>query len=75
MENSGSETKELSLEENINEIEGIVKQLEQENLTLESAFLLYQNGVEKIRQAEEAIGRVETRMKVLMEDGSLGDME
>ena len=75
MENSGSEKKEMSLEENINEIEGIVKQLEQENLTLESAFLLYQNGVEKIRQAEEAIGRVETRMKVLMEDGSLGDME
>ena len=67
--------RELSLEDAIKEIEDLVGRMENEELSLEEAFVLYQSGVEKIRFAEEAIGRVESRMKVLMEDGTWGDVE
>ena len=74
MENHEQE-QEQSLEEAVHEIEAIVNRMEQEELTLEDAFSLYQSGIEKIRKAESTIGRVESRMKVLMEDGSWGELE
>ena len=54
-----------SLEDYIAEVEETVSAMEEGDLPLEEAFRLYEDGVKKLRLAEEAIGSVERKMAVL----------
>lgn len=64
----------MSLEETFAEIEAIIEQMEQPEVSLDDSFLLYQKGVGKLKVCNELLDEVEKKMQVLAADGSLEDM-
>lgn len=65
------EEQEKSLEDVMGEIEGIIQQIQQKDISLEDSFSLYQQGVEKLKQCNEKIDAVEKKLLILNEDGQL----
>mgnify|MGYP001210488300 FL=1 len=65
----------VSLEETFEEIETIIKQLENPEVTLDDSFQLYQAGVEKLKNCNVLLDAVEKKMQVIQADGSLADFE
>lgn len=63
-----------SLEETFAEIEAIIEQMEQPEVSLDESFLLYQRGVGQLKVCNELLDEVEKKMQVLTADGSLEDM-
>ena len=64
--------KESSLEELFSEIELILGQLEEKDVSLERSFLLYEEGMKKLKQCNDRIDRVEKKMLVI---GGQGELE
>lgn len=64
----------MSLEETFAEIEAIIEQMEQPEVSLDDSFLLYQKGIGKLKVCNELLDEVEKKMQVLAADGSLEDM-
>lgn len=62
---------EKSLEELLAEVEGIVGQLQQRDISLEDSFLLYQQGIEKLKNCNIKIDNVEKKLLILNEEGQL----
>ena len=62
----------MSFEENLARLEAIVAELEGDELELERALRLFEEGVERLRLASEELGRAESKVKLLVEkaDGS-----
>ncbi len=60
--------KKLSLKQAINRLEEIVRNLEGEELELEEALRLFDEGMELIRAAEREIGESEGRLKQVLMD-------
>lgn len=62
----------MSYEDDLARIETIVSELERDDLELESALVLFEEGVERLRSAASALARVEGKVRVLVEnvDGS-----
>lgn len=70
--------KELTIDEKMDELDGIIEQMESGEITLEESFDLYKQGVELVRSCNDAIDRVEKEVLKLNDDGStdtLPDME
>lgn len=67
-ENETTET-ELPLEEAFAKLDEIMEQLEQGEASLEDSFLLYQKGMQLLKQCNESIDRVEKKLIVLEEEG------
>ena len=65
----------VSLEETFEQIETIIKQLENPEVTLDDSFRLYQAGVEKLKMCNLLLDTVEKKMQVMQADGSLADFE
>lgn len=63
-----------SLEETFAEIESIIEQMEQSDVSLDESFKLYQRGVGNLKVCNELLDEVEKKMQVLTADGSLEDM-
>lgn len=59
----------MSYEEDLARIETIISELERDDLELESALALFEEGVERLRSAAKALERVEGRVRVLVERG------
>ncbi len=66
-----SDTKNASLEENFEDIEGIIGKMEAGDATLDETFELYKNGLEKIKAANALLDDMEKAMLMMNEDGSL----
>jgi exodeoxyribonuclease VII small subunit len=62
----------VTFEENIARLEDIVSELEGDGLALERALRLFEEGVERLREATTELSRVEQQVKLLVErtDGS-----
>lgn len=60
---------EFSLETAFEQLEETVNRLEQEDVSLEESFQIYQSGMELLKKCNEAIDRVEKQVLVLQEDG------
>lgn len=60
--------KKLSLNQAINRLEEIVQRIEQEELELEEALRLFDEGMELIRAAERELGESEGRLKQVLVD-------
>lgn len=71
----GQTKQNVSLEETFEEIETIIKQLENPEVTLDDSFQLYQAGVEKLKNCNAFLDAVEKKMQVIQADGSLADFE
>lgn len=55
----------------LNELEGIVKKLEEGDLTLESSLALYERGVELSRFCHARLSDAEKRIEILNERGEI----
>ncbi len=68
----------MSYEADLDRIESIVTELEREDLELDRALRLFEEGVERLRSAAAALADAEGRLRLLVEraDGSfvLGDI-
>ncbi|HEX6533197.1 MAG TPA: exodeoxyribonuclease VII small subunit [Gemmatimonadaceae bacterium] len=64
----------MTFEEDLARIETIVAELERDDLQLDSALALFEEGVQRLRSAAEALARAEGEVKRLVEhdDGSFG---
>lgn len=60
---------EQALEDIFGELDGIVEQLEQGEVSLETSFQLYHKGMELLKKCNEKIDAVEKKMLILDEDG------
>ena len=69
------EEKKLSIEEAFLEIDEKIKALENDDISLEDSFKEYQQGMELLKYAHEAIAEVEQKVQKIAEDGSLEDFE
>lgn len=66
--------KKRTIEESLAEVSEIVKKLESEETTLEDAFSLYEQGVQKVAQCNKVLEDIEKKIMVLNEDGTLEEM-
>lgn len=57
----------MSYETDIQRVEAIVAELEREDLELDRALALFEEGVERLRGATSALARVEAEVKKLVE--------
>lgn len=67
------ETKEVSLEEMFQSLETIVAELENDDVSLEDSFTLYNKGMNMLKQCNEKIDTVEKKIKVLDDEGKEQD--
>lgn len=63
------EEKEWKLEEAFEMLEETVSALEQEDISLEESFQIYQKGMELLNKCNQAIDQVEKKVMALNEDG------
>jgi len=63
-----------TFEQSLNDLERIVKQLEEGDLPLEESLKLFEEGVKLSRDCRERLSNAERRIEVLMKDanGNLG---
>ncbi len=63
-------TEAQNLEKRLARLDAIVAELERENLELEQALALFEEGVGHLRASEQAIGAAELRIQQLLEGGA-----
>lgn len=57
-----------SLEASMEELEGVLGELEKEELSLEDSFRLYNEGMKLLKTCNDAIDKVEKKLVVLNEE-------
>lgn len=67
------EGREPGLEARLRRLEAIVGSLEADDLELERALALFEEGVGHVREAERILSRTELRVEELLGDGSTGE--
>jgi exodeoxyribonuclease VII small subunit len=72
MADSGTDRPELGLEARIIRLEAIVAALDREELDLEDALRLFEEGIGHVRAAEETLRAGELRIQRLLEDAAGG---
>ncbi len=66
--------KNMTFEENLNELENIVNKLESSDISLDEMLLLFEAGVAKTRECNEQLKTAEQKITVLMKN-AFGEME
>ncbi len=59
----------VSYEEDLARIESIVAELERDDVELDRALALFEEGVERLRSAAQALERAEGQVRLLVERG------
>jgi exodeoxyribonuclease VII small subunit len=62
----------MTFEENVARLEEIVAELENDDVELEAALKLFEEGVERLRAANAELARAEATVKLLVENGDGG---
>ena len=57
----------MTFEENLERLESIVGELEGDGLELDRALRLFEEGIERLREASGELARVERQVKLLVE--------
>jgi len=65
--------KKASLQDDLKRLEEIVRALEAEDLDLDKAIALFEEGVKRLRTAREQLGAVEQRVQKVLEQAG-GDL-
>lgn len=63
----------FTIEESIKELDLIVQRLESREISLEDSFVMYQKGMELLRQCSGKIDTFEKKMLKINEDGGLSE--
>lgn len=64
---------ELTLEEAFARLEEVTRMLEDEDISLEQSFAVYQKGMELLKYCNESIDKVEKKVLVLNGEGKLDE--
>lgn len=67
--------KPYSLEELMTEIEDILEKMDEKEISLEDSFLLYEEGMKKLKMCNDRIDQVEKKMLMINEEGNLEEFE
>ena len=62
-----------TLEETLGQVEEIIRQMEESEVSLETSLQLYQQGVEKLKTCNMMLDEVEKKMLVLNQNGELSE--
>lgn len=65
---------EMSLEEAFEKLDGILKSMEKQDVTLDESLQYYQQGVKLLKFCNDSIDRVEKQLKVLQEEGEADEV-
>ena len=65
--------KELSLEEAFSQLDGIIRRLEEEDISLEDSFGAYKKGMDLLKICNDKIDQVEKKVLVLNGEGGLDE--
>lgn len=65
----------FNLEGAFEKLDETVKKLEDENITLEDSFKLYQEGMDLLKKCSESIDEVEKKVLVLEENGGTHEFQ
>lgn len=63
----------MTLEEAFAQLEQVTKTLEDESISLEESFAVYQKGMQLLRYCNESIDKVEKKVLVLNGEGKLDE--
>lgn len=63
----------MTLEEAFAQLEQVTKTLEDENISLEESFAVYQKGMQLLKYCNESIDKVEKKVLVLNGEGKLDE--
>lgn len=66
--------KEFKLEEAFAKLEVIIEELEKPDISLESSFSLYQEGMKLLKASSDSIDKVERNLIVLSENGDTNEL-
>lgn len=64
-----------SLDQDLRRLEEIVRKLEDDDLVLESALQLFEEGVGRLKSAQAKLGEAETRVMQVLKDAESGDLK
>lgn len=67
---SEQELKQKSIEENFNEMESILSEMQKEDVTLDAAFNLYNQGLKIIQECNGQLDTIEKQIKII-EEGNI----
>ena len=73
MDRTVNKGQEITIEESLKELDGIVEKLESRDISLEESFAMYQKGMELLKQCSKKIDMVEKKMLKVNEDGELSE--
>lgn len=65
------EKREMNIEEAFDALENLVEKMESGEASLEETFLMYQKGMELLKECSSKIDMVEKKMMLLNENGEL----
>ncbi len=63
-----------SLDQDLRRLEEIVRKLEDDDLALESALQLFEEGVGRLKAAQARLGEAETRVMQVLKDAETGEL-
>ena len=69
-----TKSEDISLEEALFQLEETVNQMQNEEVSLEESFLLYQKGMEYVKLCTETIDMVEKKVLMLNQEGNLDEL-
>ena len=72
-DNAKEVREDLTIEESLKELDGIVERLESREISLEDSFSIYQKGMELLRQCSSKIDTVEKKMLKINENAEFSE--
>ncbi|MDD7147342.1 MAG: exodeoxyribonuclease VII small subunit [Lachnospiraceae bacterium] len=73
VEKTGNVKPEITLEEAFDQLEQIIGQLEDEEITLDQSFMIYKEGMELLKYCNDTLDTVEKQVLKINESGELDD--
>lgn len=73
VEKTGNVKPEITLEEAFDQLEQIIGQLEDEEITLDQSFMIYKEGMELLKYCNDTLDTVEKQVLKINESGELGE--
>ena len=59
-----------TIEQNFEEIENIIKEMQEEDVTLDKSFELYNNGINLVSDCSAQIDKIEKQIQIINEEQS-----
>jgi exodeoxyribonuclease VII small subunit len=67
--------KKINIEKLLDELENIVKKMEDDNLNLEQSLESYEKGIGLVKQAQSTLNQIEKKVKILSKKDGLKDFD